>query len=297
MKLNNVYGLMIFGLTALYGCSSTVVVKDSTPLPVVPEYVKVPHPAGFDQADLQAIFHSPLAPKAVLGEFADTCDDEFRKLGQATHSIDEKKKGAMELVTQDPERMHWCFYAKIVRLQETLQGNTTWNTRQKKVVTTFEFLSPVANAYLELYHDSRYLRWASMYYSKISEWVFFKKVVPTPDSTLTLVKNAHSDLEPWVPLKTESEKNQDSVFAKYGITLAPTIASSQDPMQNESQTPGDGDNRVPASVDQQQNPVVATPDNVSPEIPVAAPDVPTVPTTNEGSENPAMEVPPMTATP
>jgi hypothetical protein len=277
MKLNNVYVLMVFGLTALYGCSSTVVVKEAE-LPVVPEYVKVPHPAGFDQADLQAIFHSPLAPKAALGEFADTCDDEFKKLAQVTQSKEEKKKGAMELVTQDPERMHWCFYAKIVRLQETLQGNTTWNTRQKKVVETFAFLSPVANAYLDIYHDSRYLRWASMYYSKISEWVFFKKVVPTPDSTLVLVNSAHSDLEPWVPMKTDKDK--ESVFAKYGITLAPTIASSQqDPLDQPTDANAAKDDRVPASVSSSQ-------DNASPAIPVAAPDVPSVvtpetPTTQE----------------
>ncbi len=217
----------IFSLMLLAGCSSTVTVSEKIPLPEVPEYVKVPHPAGFELADLKAIFFSPLAPKGVLGEFGDTCDDEFKKLSQLTTSKDDIRKGAVELVTQDPERMHWCFYAKISKLQDTIQGDTTWNTRQKKVLDTFGFLGPIANAYVDVYKDSRYLRWAALYYSKISEWVFFKKVNPTPDSTLNFVQNSRSDLEPWVQVqKTNGQVTTTSVFSKYGISLAPTIAGS-----------------------------------------------------------------------
>ena len=220
--------ITLFSFTCfLFGaCSSTVVVPENVTLPDVPEYVKVPHPAGFELADLKAIFFSPMAPKAVLGEFSDTCDDEFHKLTSMTNSKEDRKKGAIELVTQDPERMHWCFYSKISKLQDTVQGDTTWNVRQKKSLDTFAFLGPIANAYVEVYKDSRYLRWASLYYSKISEWVFFKKVTPTPENTLTLIQNSRSDLEPWVQVQNRNETHSNSVFTKYGITLAPTVAGS-----------------------------------------------------------------------
>ncbi len=206
-------------------CTTTVVLPEKIALPEVPEYVKVPHPAGFDLADLKAIFYSPLAPKAVLGEFADTCDDDFRKLAKVTNVPAEKKKGAVELVTQDPQKMHWCFYSKIARLQDTIQGDTTWGVRQKKVLEAFEFISPIANAYLTIYHDSRYLRWATQYYSKISEWVFYKKVVPSPEGSLAQIQNARTDLEPWIPLSAKKAE-PDSVFEKYGLSLEPTIAGS-----------------------------------------------------------------------
>ena len=217
-------GFVTATLLVSSACSTTVNLPEKSTLPEVPDYVKVPHPAGFDLADLKAIFYSPLAPKGALGEFADTCDEEFKKLSDATRVPDERRKGAEELVPTDPERMHWCFYAKISRLQEVLQGDTTWGTRQKRVLEAFSFISPVAKAYLDVYHDSRYLRWATQYYSKISEWVFFKKVVPTPGSTVANVNNSRTALEPWVAV--DQSKTDHSIFAKYGITLAPTIAGS-----------------------------------------------------------------------
>src|SRR5690606_23515181 len=139
-------------------------------IPEVPEYVKVPHPTAFDLTSLRAIFSSPLAPQNVTTAFTDKCDLEYRKLLEASNSKEERQKGAIELVSSDPERMHWCFYGKISKLQETLQTDTTWGQRQKEVLKTFMFLSPIANAFLAAYHDSRYLRWATQYYGKISEW-------------------------------------------------------------------------------------------------------------------------------
>ena len=245
-------------------CSTTVPLPQKPDLPVVPDYVKVPHPAGFDLADLKLIFFSPLAPKAVLGEFADTCDEDYKKLSEMTKIPDERRKAAEELVTTDPERMHWCFYTKISKLQEVLQGDTTWSTRQKKVLETFEFLSPIGKAYMEVYHDSRYLRWATQYYSKISEWVFFRKVVPTAENTVFAVANARNSLEPWVAVS--QEKIENSVFAKYGITMAPTIAGSggvdptapptitQDMAGTDEQKKVDEAARVPASADDGANP-------------------------------------------
>ena len=245
--------LSLFGfasLLALSACSTTAVVEEKDALPVVPSYVKVPHPAGFDLADLKAIFLSPLAPRGALGEFADTCDDEFKKLLIMTPNREDIKKAALELVTQDPERMHWCFYSKISRLQDTLQTDATWSVRQKRVLESFEFLSPIANAFLDSFHDSRYFRWAAQYYSRISEWVFFKKLQPTAENTLLLTDRSRSDLEPWVQVQDPSQKRSQSVFAKYGISFQPSVAGAMNPFEDTNKTPGkpEVETRIPASV-------------------------------------------------
>ncbi len=242
MRLNNYYALgMALLITVTNGCSSTTVVQEKPTIPEVPEYVKVPHPVSFELASLRAIFYSPLAPKDVQGEFSKICDSEFQKIVEASTSLEERQKAAVELVSGDPERMHWCFYSKISKLQETLQGDTTWSERQKKVFEVFTFLSPTANAFLDVYHDSRYLRWATQYYTKISEWVFFRKVIAGPETTMAIIQGAgNSNLEPWMPVDTKISK-KDSVFTKYGISLSPTVASGTNPLDQTA--------RVPASKD------------------------------------------------
>jgi hypothetical protein len=260
-------------LVTSIGCSSTTVVEDRPAIPEVPEYVKVPHPVNFELASLRAIFYSPLAPQDVQGEFSKTCDQEFQKLAAASNSLEERQKAATELVSGDPERMHWCFYGKVSHLQETLQSDSTWSQRQKKVFETFVFISPLANSFLEVYHDSRYLRWATQYYSKISEWVFFRKVTPGPDTTYSIIQGAAtSNLEPWVPVDTKISK-KDSVFAKYGISLAPTVASGTNPFDHAERMPASQEPEVletrPVTLD--------TPEEVAP-APVA-PVVPALPKT------------------
>lgn len=212
--------VMICSLSS--ACSSTSIVNEQPVLPEVPEYVKVPHPINFELSSLKAIFYHQLAPQEVQGSFSEKCDEDFQKLAQVSSSREERAKAATELVTIDPEKMHWCFYSKISALQDQLQSDTTWSQRQKNVFETFEFIAPIANAFQESFHDSRYLRWAGQYYSKISEWVFFRKVQPLPDSTLSLVSGVNStNLEPWVEVG-KKQTQDDSVFKKYGINLTTT---------------------------------------------------------------------------
>jgi hypothetical protein len=226
----------------LPACATTQVAKLPAALPEVPAYVKVPHPGGFDLADLKAIFFHPLAPKGVLEGYSESCDADFKKLAEATPIRHERKTGAIELVKARPEEMHWCFYSKVLKLQENLQSDSTWTERQSKVLEAYEFLTPVANAYFDHFHDSRYLRWASQYYTKVSEWVFFKRVVPTPENTLLLTSGTRTTIEPWVAPATG--QSEPSVFAKYGISLMPTVAGAKNPLE---QVP-----RAPASVESEE---------------------------------------------
>ncbi len=223
-------------LTALVAsCASTQVVRAPAALPELPRYSRVPHPNGFDLADLKAIFFHPSAPNGVKETFADRCDADFRQLSGATLLKYERSTGALELVESKPEDMHWCFYSKILKLQEVLQSDSTWTERQNRVLETYEFLTPVANAFHDHYHDSRYLRWASQYYSKVSEWVFFKKVVPTPENTLLLTSGTRTSLEPWVA--PASGAKEPSVFAKYGLSLMPSVAGAPNPLESAPRSP------------------------------------------------------------
>jgi hypothetical protein len=234
LNLKTIFSAAAF--LTLSACATTHIAEEVAPLPVIPEYVKVPHPAGFDLADLRAIFLNPMAPKAALGEFADTCDEEFVKLSGLTPLKEERKAGAVELVIHDPERMHWCFYSKISRLQDVLQSDATWTSRQKKVLEIFDFLTPVANAFMDQYHDSRYLRWASNYYARISEWVFFRKVGPTPENTLLLTSGTRLELEPWVEVRKNGGA-EISIFAKYGISMIPSVAGAKNPLEEATRVP------------------------------------------------------------
>lgn len=208
----------ILALNSLQGCSTAEVAPDSSVMPEVPDYVKVPHPVGYEIAEIRALFENPLAPKDGLGSFTENCDQEFRLLAQATSIKEERRQGAGELVTLNAEKMHWCFYGKVERMQYNLKNEQSWSARQKIVLGTYEFLTPIANAFLAIYHDSRYMRWATQYYSQISEWIFFRKVVPGPENTLALTTSATTDLESWT---TENAKNKQklSVFTRYGIEL------------------------------------------------------------------------------
>ncbi len=236
-KKSHLGALLGMFLTTTVGCSSTTIVQERPTLPEVPEYVKVPHPSGFELSSLRSIFFSPLAPPEIHGEFVKTCDSEFMRLAELSNSNEERNKAAGELVSTDPERMHWCFYAKISGLQDTLQTDTTWSERQKQVFKTFTFLTPIANGFLTVYNDSRYLRWATQYYTKISEWVFYRKVVPTAENTAAIAAGAGPKaLDQWIPVENKSVR-EESVFTKYGISLMPTVASGINPLDFTSRAP------------------------------------------------------------
>lgn len=261
---------MTFLVVSLGGCSTATITEAPT-LPEVPEYVKTPHPVGYENSDLKALFFSPLAPQGALGEFTDTCDDEFKRLSAATQSRDDKRRGAIELVTMDPERMHWCFYGKLTKLHDVLGSDATWSARQKKVIETYNFLGPIGLAFMDIYSDSRYTRWASQYYSKISEWIFFRKVATTEENTLWMVNHQKKDLEPWVPLKPQSSLT--SVFTKYGITLSPVMTKPEAPVLTaEPQASDQNVNRIPASAPENPSPPASAdselvPGDVIPELP------------------------------
>lgn len=199
-------------LTALVtGCSTTEVVEPLPKLPEVPNYAHVAHPQGYDLTDIRLMFYSKLAPKP---EDMKGCGDEMVKLRTMTTSIDEIATGARELVLKDPVKYHWCFYAKMIEVYDSLKSTDTyWSEKQKKVMEVYLTLVPIARAFKVEYGDVRYLRVANRQYKQMSEWVFYRKVDLTPEGTEELMEDVSSPFSLWKKPEIASE----SVLEKYGI--------------------------------------------------------------------------------
>ena len=181
-------------------------------IPQVPTITEVPHPSGYDMGDLRHLFLDQRAP--TLASLTG-CDSNFEKLMNATQSVEERTAGIAELVKSDPVGYHWCFYGKIIQLEEQLKGDQYIDQKQKDVLKVYDFLVPVAHSYLALFDDSRYLRWAVRNYRKLSDYVFYRRLELTPSMTSQLV-----DAEDPIPEKALSPDSV-SVLAKYKINQIP----------------------------------------------------------------------------
>ena len=201
------------------GCSAAKV----EPLPAMPEppkYVQVPHPEGLEHGDLLAIFteSGAPAPETMAG-----CDSEFTRLRKATASRDELSDGARELVRRDATGYHWCFYSTLLNLEKKLKETPYVDERQKLILEAYLFLTPVARAFKVEYQDSRYLRWAVSRYQRLSEYVFYRRLEPTPQTNAEIMGAATPFGANRPPLAADR-----GVLDKYGIA-APGPATPPQP--------------------------------------------------------------------
>jgi hypothetical protein len=213
-ELNRTWTLTVARLAVMLilanaGCS-TVRQEPIGAMPELPpEYIHVPHPEGLDRADLVAIFTDLKAPSP---EQLKDCDSDWQKLKQATISPKERSQGARELIRQDPVSYHWCFYGKLVQLDEKMKNSVYIDEKQKEVLKTYSFLAPLARAFMEEYNDTRYMRWAVNRYRQLSHYVFYREVDMTPRMTEELA-SATNPFGAYRPSKDEPM----SVLSKYGI--------------------------------------------------------------------------------
>lgn len=195
-------------IAAIGGCS-TAEVSPKGPLPALPPpYVQVPHPSGYSMSDLRAIFTSAGSP---THEEIKMCDVDFKKLRTATQATAELIQGARELVRRDPVKYHWCYYGKVLQLEDSLMSESYLDEKQKSVIDTYATLTPIARAFMQEYHDSRYMRWGVNHYRTVSAWIFYRKVEMTPQATSELVEASN----PFGLLKDSSPTMP--VLEKYGI--------------------------------------------------------------------------------
>lgn len=227
--IHRIWSIVLFWIFLWSGCTTIEVVPPLPPNP--PVYTQVPHPVGFDLGDLAAIFTDPSAPP--FPDFAKTCDQDFRKLVALTVSKKELARGVEELVKKNPAGYHWCFYGKLLLLENELKEDTFVDIRQKKVLETFEFLAPVARAFVNRFYDSRYLRWTVNRYQKISSWIFYRNLALTPKGTLELV-----DASRPFGVGREPVTDTDSILEKYHIGMPnATPLGMPSPMSYASSTP------------------------------------------------------------
>ncbi len=201
--------------TLIYDQSAEAPIVEESKTAEVPSYTRIPHPEGQESADLSVIFLSPLAPKDALGKFAESCGKEMDVLRKLSESQDELRAGGSEVVTLDPERSHWCFYSRIQRLHAFLKSDATWTKKERAVFWTYEYLWPIAQGFIHEFSDSRYLRFASSYYQRASEWIFFRKVEGSAENTLAQVNLNSRSLE---VTSRKPASSTPSVLQKYGIS-------------------------------------------------------------------------------
>jgi hypothetical protein len=204
-----VLGVCLF----LIACSTTEIAPIAPPPTIPSNYIAVPHPKTYQLGEIQKLFLEKEAPK--LDSLKD-CEKPLSDLRKATPQNEEIKIGALELVKKDPELYHWCFYSKILEINEGLRSHEFIQQRQDFVIERYKFLTPIARAYFVQYNDSRYLRWAVIRYREISQSVFFTKVEPTESLTAELASTpeelgARGDA---IPIDADR-----SVLEKYGIKL------------------------------------------------------------------------------
>lgn len=206
-----------FLLIALFcgvACSS---VETKIAPPTAPDFAGVPHPNGTDLSDLGAIFTSEKAPKDL--NFSKDCDADFRTLKAAILSPNELAEGTKELIRRDPVAYHWCFYSKLWYLEQNVKNKAYVDERQKEVLNTYEFLTPVARAFAAEFHDPRYLQWAISRYRKMSEWVFYRRVELTPEGSSQMVE-IFAPLGQW-----RTQNSSYSVLDKYHLLQGPPPSS------------------------------------------------------------------------
>lgn len=212
------------GLLALgQACTTTEVRPIGAAVTVPPEYVSMSHPKGFEVSDLRALFLDPKSPKL---ESIQGCDSDYRKLRDLTTIEDEIREGAREMVTRFPVQYHWCFYGKILELENAFKTESYIDLKQKNILTTYAFLVPLARAFLHVFKDSRYLRWSVQHYRHLSEWNFYRRLELSPETTSELVEVAN----PFGLWKDSAPVGERSVLKKYHLatSAAPEAGGSQE---------------------------------------------------------------------
>src|SRR4051812_16624608 len=138
------------GLALLGSCSTGTTVSPPAPptaqVAAAPEYLGLPHPTGYGVSDVRALFRDPhaLEPAKIRA-----CDQDFQRLLALTRSHEEIDRAMRELVVKSPVLYHWCFYGKILELDDALRADAYIDEKQKQVVDAYRFLVPVAHAFIE----------------------------------------------------------------------------------------------------------------------------------------------------
>jgi len=189
--------------------------------------LRLPHPSGFSTRDLQAFFKLSGAPRR---EDLATCSAVIIKLHLMRATREEIRSGVQELVLDEPMQQHWCYYDRLLTLDEQLRGTPDLVDLQNLVLDTFQVLLPMAQAFQLHFKDSRYLRWAIQRYRTLSPVVFFRRVDLTPETTQALVQ-IENPFSSW-----KNEPKGESVLQKFGLKSvdSPAETTAREPASESS---------------------------------------------------------------
>jgi hypothetical protein len=213
----------------LLAACSTIQSVQAPALPPAPAPVlDLPHPQGFGMNELKALFLDPKAPER--SQIA-TCADTFLALSRRTELREEVRAGARELVLEKPVMHHWCFYSKLLELDEGLRKAKLLDERQQLTLQTFSYAIATARAFQLEFRDSRYLRWAIQRYRALSPVVFQRRVELTPEATaeLAVIENPFGI---WKPIP-----DRQSILQKYGLREEPARAAGSEPARMPASVP------------------------------------------------------------
>ena len=169
--------LLLLALGSGPGCSTPKTKAPAVVVQPVPLNLQSPHPRTLESADLRALLKNPDAPEASR---LDACDADFVELKERAQNSHEFSEGVRELVVSDPIKYHWCFYFKVLKLNDALQASTEIEQRQSNILRVYLFLAPVARAFFSEFSDPRYLRRAIFKYRSLSETAFYRRVELSP---------------------------------------------------------------------------------------------------------------------
>lgn len=192
------------------------------------EAVKIEHPQNFSMAALDKMFQK--ANVLPQSESLKTCDQDFRKALPLAKEKSKQLDLAKELIHLDPQHYHFCFYQQIKNLEESKIKNL--EERQKMVIETYEFLAPIARAFLETYGDSRYLSWAVKEYQQINPVVFYRRVNESEELSASLAKKLGDE----VNLRSPKEVDIDQLH-EWGLMLDTKSDEAESSVTADSENP------------------------------------------------------------
>lgn len=202
--------VLAFVILLTFGGSCSTLHEPLPPLPPTPPpYVQVPHPQGLDLGDLYVVFTHRDAPSP---KDLKNCDSDFRELQKRTTVRSEIEQGALELVRMDPVKLHWCYYSKLMEIEQEIKNAPYLEDRRDIILNTYSFLTPIARAFMSEYNDSRYMRWAVIRYRQLSETVFYRRLEVAPNAAAELVQAENP-----FGLAREPAVSEGGILEKYGI--------------------------------------------------------------------------------
>lgn len=119
--------------------------------------------------DVKSLFLIKDAPER--SQF-DKCDFDYQAETMLSKNKEELFTTMPAHVKSDPVRYHWCFYHKILRLEEDLEKQDYIEEKQKLVVERYLFLTHLARIFQVDLDDPRYLDFALHNYKRLRSLYF-----------------------------------------------------------------------------------------------------------------------------